>query len=161
VALRVVAGVLAMGVRRCKEAMMATGMNPDKERVYVLKEDMDLPTEQQTRFIYKTLTAGAYYRSMDSLVEFRGGGDGGEQRTIIQSGSQERQILLDGLVRVENLKDEDGRELQYPPKGADLKLNFLSFLRPRWRREIANAILADTRLDEKEERNLKLLSTSA
>ena len=138
---------------------MARGMNPDKERVFVLKDDAELATEQQSRFFYKTLNAGAYYKNMDALVEFRGGGD--EQRTLVLSGSQERSILLDGLVRVENFYDEEGKLLQFPEKGTDLKMNFLSYLRPRWRREIAQAILADSQLDEKEERNLKLLSTSA
>lgn len=141
---------------------MAIGLNPEKERVFLLKEDRELPVDQQTRWFFKLLRYDAYVRSQDGLVEFRGDPKTDDQRTIVLSGSQESTILCEGLIRCENFRDEDGTELQVP-EGRDKnnKMKFLSYLKPAWRRELAQAILGDSDLGEAKEKPSNSQSGSA
>src|SRR5512135_1390298 len=109
---------------------MARGRNPLKERTHILKCDQDLPSPQQTRWVYRTLPYDTYVKTQDGLIEFRGNPNGKDARTGISTGSQERDALLAGLVRVENYADEDGHERHWPQgKGTavyDERMAFLS-----------------------------------
>lgn len=134
---------------------MAIAINPDDERVYVLKDDRALPANEQTMFYLKTLTARDYYRLKDGALEVRAPiRNASETRTVFHTGTQEQEILLKGLIRWENLKDGHGDELHYPDgRDMDAKLKALSYLRPNWRREISEVILADSDVTEQDEGN--------
>jgi hypothetical protein len=134
---------------------MAIAINPDDERVYILREDRGLPKDEQTMFFLRTLTARDYYRLKDGALEVRAPiRNASETRTVFHTGTQEQEILLKGLVRWENLKDGHGNELTYPDgRDSDAKLKALSYLRPNWRKEISEVILADSDLTEQDEGN--------
>lgn len=134
---------------------MAIAINPDDERVYILKDDRKLPKDEQTFFYLRTLTARDYYRLKDGALEVRAPiRNASETRTVFHTGTQEQEILLKGLLRWENLKDGHGNELQYPDgKDLDAKLKALSYLRPNWRKEISEVILADSDVTEEDEGN--------
>jgi len=138
---------------------MARGRNPLKERTYILKTDRELATDQQSKFIYRTLPYETYTRTQDALIEFRGNPQSTDARTAIASGSQERDALLDGLMRVENYFDEDGTPWAWP-EGSNAKtrqerMQFLSTLLPEWRRELFQAILGDTEPTKEDEEDLR------
>lgn len=134
---------------------MAIAINPDDERVYILKEDRPLAKDQQTLFFLRTLTARDFYRLKDGALEVRAPiRNASETRTVFHTGTQEQEILLKGLIRWENLRDGHGNEMHYPDgRDMDAKLKALSYLRPNWRREISEVILADSDVTEQDEGN--------
>ena len=134
---------------------MAIAINPDDERVYILKDDRKLPKDEQTMFYLRTLTARDYYRLKDGALEVRAPiRNASETRTVFHTGTQEQEILLKGLIRWENLKDARGNELVYPDgRDNDARLKALSYLRPNWRKEISEVILADSDVTEQDEGN--------
>jgi len=134
---------------------MAIAINPDDERVYILKEDRALPKDEQTLFFLRTLTARDYYRLKDGALEVRAPiRNASETRTVFHTGTQEQEILLKGLLRWENLKDARGNEMTYPDgRDTEAKLRALSYLRPNWRKEISEVILADSEVTEQDEGN--------
>lgn len=136
---------------------MIKGISPDVERCYVFKDDRKNPPEEQTRVYYKTLDADVAWSVQNRLVEFKQNADqkDQEQRTAVHSGTRERTILLAGITRFENFRDEQGRELVWPVNGNQAaKVKVLSHLRAKYRTELANAIYNDTDLDEAEVANL-------
>jgi hypothetical protein len=134
---------------------MAIAINPDDERVYILKEDRALPKDEQTLFFLRTLTARDYYRLKDGAMEVRAPiRNAMETRTVFHSGTQEQEIMLKGLIRWENLKDGHGNVLSYPDgNDSNAKLKAMSYLRPNWRKEISEVILADSDVTEQDEGN--------
>jgi len=137
---------------------MAIGLNPDRERTYILEDDRELPEDQHTRWIYKLLSYPAYMTAQDNLIQFESQkvtkGQVPETRTLVLSGTQEKNTLINGLIRVENFFDEDGRLLHYPEAGTEAKVQWLSHLKPRWRAELAKAILSDSDLEESDRKKL-------
>lgn len=140
---------------------MARALNPDREIGFVLKEDRELAPAEQTVWYFRTLSAADHARIQDAavLVEQDAPQKGFRNattatRTRILSGSQPLEVLLAGLVRVDNFLDDQGRAIPYPGDGKkEAKLAFLSRLKPAWRREIADAISGETELSEEEEGN--------
>jgi hypothetical protein len=135
---------------------MAIALNPDKEQLYILEEDRELPEEEQTRWFIRTLNAVQYYRAQDNVIELHATGRANdrETKTRILSGTQEMNALIDGIAGVENFKDEHGVDQNWPDRPNDAKRTFLSKLRPRWRRELAQAILGDSEVDEDDRKKL-------
>lgn len=137
---------------------MAIGLNPDKERIYVLEDDRELAEDQRTRWVYKLLSYPAYMSAQDNLVQFQSQkvarGQDSETRTLVLSGTQEKNTLINGLIRVENFFDEDGQLLHYPEAGTEAKVQWLSKVKPRWRAELAKAILGESDLEEADRKKL-------
>jgi len=135
------------------------GRNPLKERTHVLKPDRENPASEQIRWIYRTLPYDTYVRTQDGLVEFKGNPTATDTRTSISTGSQEKEALLAGIVRVENYFDEDGQQRHWPVgKGANVyaeRMDFLSTMHPDWRRELFQVILGDTEPTKEDEADLR------
>jgi hypothetical protein len=141
---------------------MAVGRSPDKEREYVLKEDRELPREQQTRIGYRLLDCDGYYDAIDDLVEIRDDEASakkkrGEERsstTKLRQGTNERDTLLNNITRLDNFKDEDGNDVLWPAK-TDRKgrIKALSYFSAKQRREIAKVIQGDSQMSEDERGN--------
>lgn len=135
---------------------MARGLNPRKERFLVLECDKNLPAEEQSRFYYRLLDYGQFTDAQDNLVEWVESEDGAKNKTRVLNGTQERTVLLAGLIRFENFCDEDGNEIVYPAEQSNAetvkkaKLEALTALRPEWRKELARAILNAARPTEKQ-----------
>lgn len=145
---------------------MATGLSLTRERVHVLDVDKDEPKEKQTRWFFRPLEYSVNVRVKDGLIEFKGAGrgDDNQTRTSILSGTQEREILVNGLVRVENYFDEDGVELHWPEgRGQTVfeqRMRFISTMRDAWRRELAEAINEATSPTAKDESELRFRGPS-
>lgn len=147
---------------------MAIGRSPDKERVYVLREDQELPSDQQTRWFYRALTVGDMEEVQSAAIEsrmpvrrrgFRDKKGEQEQRTVYKS--TESTILRKGLVRVENFKDEDGNPVVWNPEaGKDAQLKFLSYLTADQRAELSDVITGDTDLAKEERGNSRWAHSS-
>ena len=139
------------------------GCSPKKVREYILKENRDCPPEDQVIWGFRALSADGYYQIQDALVELHSdqAGDQRRTRTAIHTGSQERRVLMECFVSVKNYFDEDGTERAWPEgRGSavtDARMEFLSTMRPAWRRELAEVILEGLP-DEVDEKDLRFRS---
>ena len=145
---------------------MAVGKNPLKERLYILKAEREWESAKQSRWYFRMLKYEQQSNAMDSLVEFRAPtgqqADTGETKTRVFSGTQERETLLAGLARVENFPDEDGKMLHWPANGnRAAKMEFLDYMLPADRRELANAINEGQEITEDLRKNSDSPSLSA
>lgn len=129
---------------------MATAIDPTHPFQYILEEDRLLPLEEQTVWYLKYLTSRERSVLEDGLinVELK------TQTSAMKMGSQSNAILKMGLVGVSNFKDAKGNPIEFPKGNSEkvygLKLDdcptdeFLSRIRAEWRRELANAIDAES-----------------
>jgi hypothetical protein len=124
-----------------------------KEYPYVLKEERGLPKAEQTVWWYRVADLETQY-TMAEVIEFEGDLNQGESlRTIYRPDRRaEAEIIRHCLVRVENLRDEEGRTVEWPEnsRGQD---GFLAVLPPGWRSELAAAFRAASSLSEDEVKN--------
>lgn len=123
---------------------MAIAVDPNRTFDYVLKEDRDLPPEQQTVFKLKVLSARELARLEDSVSVMDK--DGNWQ---VKVGTKTLEILSCGLRRWDNFRDRNGNLITFVGSMDD---NF-DRLRPEWRRELADAITEQANLSEDERKN--------
>lgn len=123
---------------------MAVAVDPNRTFDYVLKEDRELPAEQQTVFKLKVLSARELAGLEDSVSVMDK--DGNWQ---VKVGTKVLEILRLGLKGWKNLWRTS--EITEPFKG--IGDESLDLLRPEWRRELADAITEQTNLSEGEVKN--------
>jgi len=124
---------------------MAIAVDPHRSVRYVLKEDRELPEDQQTVFLLRALSARELAQVEDGMSVVTPGGD-----VRIATGSQSLRTLDLGLTGWENFLTPDGKLV---PFDGNAKASNWDYLRPSWRRELSNAILDQTRLTEAERKN--------
>ena len=129
---------------------MARGQSPDQERLYVLTADREQAPEEQTLWFVKSLPYPVLVEVQDGLMTSEDLGPNQRNRYLI--GSREKKILVNGLVRVENFRDQTGATLQVP-KGDGPLMHFLSYLRDEWRVELVKAILGESTFTPEETKN--------
>ncbi len=124
-----------------------------KEYPYVLKKEGNLPKAEQTAWWYGVADLETQYASLE-VIEFEGDPNQAENlRTIYRPDRRaEAEIIRNCLVRVENLKDEEGQSLEWP-KDRQKQDEFLAVLPPAWRSELAAAFRSASRLSEDEVKN--------
>jgi len=124
-----------------------------KEYSYVLKEERGLPKEEQTIWWYKLPDLETQCLIAEA-IEFEGDpGQAEGMRTVFRPDRRaEAEVIRRCLVRVENLRDESGRAVEWPKEKA-AQDEFLAVLLPAWRAELAAAFRAAGRLTEDEAKN--------
>ena len=133
----------------------------------MLKKDRELPDREQTRFYFKVLDyelqCAVQNNIIESVAERTDDPNEGMTRSRYLTGTQEREVLLNGLVRVENLQDEDGKDVEWPSdkREKQARLLFLAGLRPLDRTELVLAIINAGRLDPEEKKVSPSPSVSA
>jgi hypothetical protein len=125
-----------------------------KEYEYVLKEDRKLEPKDQTVWVHKMADLDLQNRGSDS-IEFIGDTSGDPEKLVTKVTANARittDIIRGCLIRVENLKDENGDPVDWP-KAHQPQLEFLSRLKPSWRSELATAFRNAGILSEEEVKN--------
>lgn len=115
------------------------------ERAYILKEERDLPTEEQTIFYLRPLKykerEDLSNNSITSLVNTSGPMNDRQAMMRHNIGTQARMCIDKGLVRVENLKDHEGKDLAYTSDmPARARENVLDLMPPSMTQELADEI---------------------
>lgn len=123
---------------------MAIAVDPNRTFDYILKEDRDLPAEQQTVFKLKVLSARELARLEDSVSVMDK--DGNWQ---VKVGTKALEILSCGIKGWENLRNRAGIFIPF----SGIMDNNFDLLRPEWRRELADAITEQANLSEDERKN--------
>jgi len=137
---------------------MAEALSLMNEYLYILEDDRNKKPEEQTRWYFKPLSYEVCCQIEDSSIEYKSSAIRGSKDAHIQgrllSGTVERKILQEGLVRVENFKC-NGEIIELPDKSKGYKERdrFFARIRPKWRKELANAIYEGIYLSEEEEKN--------
>jgi len=137
---------------------MAEALAIGEEYLYILEDDRDKPPEEQTRWYYKPLSYQVCCEIENSTIEYKGGRSGSRDFSgRLLSGTVERKILQEGLVRVENFKC-NGEEIHLPDKakGYRARDEFFSRIRPKWRKELANAIYEGIYLSPEDEKKIEI-----
>lgn len=148
---------------------MARGVNPKVTYPYVLKEDRELPKEQQSVFHIRAIPAKVQFEMQDKAFAFSGNlaqvSEGAQQFNEVQyrSGTLQLDNLLNGLVRVENYSVPtplgEGREKCSPlawgenVKTREKKLELLDCIQPKHRTEVAQAIQDMSTTGEEDSKN--------
>ena len=131
---------------------MARALPISAEIPYVLKADRKLPPKEQTTWFVRTLPYEKYVQHQNDAVEMqRTEGPDGKVRAVtrVLTGSQERDALLEGTVRVENFLDAEGNAVPYPKADAQ-RMEFWSRVLPEYRAEIARFILGEQEVTPEE-----------
>lgn len=103
---------------------MATAVDPSAVYTYVLKEDRELPREEQTKFKLRSLSAGEQAKVKDSTA----GWENETGRMQMNSGTVELMALRFGLVGWEGFRDASGNEVEFD--GTKRKVNGVSIMQP-------------------------------
>lgn len=124
-----------------------------KEYSYVLKQERKLAKQERTVWWYGLADLEAQY-AMTEAIEFEGDPSQGDSlRTIYRPDRRaEAEIIRNCLVRVENLKDEAGKQVEWP-KDKQKQDEFLAVLFSGWRAELASAFRSASKLSEVEVKN--------
>lgn len=120
------------------------GFDPNATRGYVVKDEQELPTEEQTVFQLKNLTVRQTEILKNSIFSKSGHGKKAEERLML--GTQERQALEMGLVGWDNFNDQSGNMIIFSKENLD-------FIPAKYRSEIAAEIRGENELTEGEEKN--------
>lgn len=126
---------------------MARALDPNRTFDYILEEDRSQPKEKQTVFHLKVLSARQLASLEDEMAVVKLGQKGEMQ---MNTGSHVLKVLEIGLVGWENLLGSNNGE--HIPYNKD-QVNRFDYLRPDWRREIANAITEQNALSEEQVKN--------
>lgn len=126
---------------------------------YILKDDLALPKEEQTIWHIRPLKLKERAEVQDGAIvtelDFAGPKNGvgkGIMRHL--SGTQQKLALTYGLVKIENLKDSEGKAVQFSPETkATEKEKVLDRIPPEWTKEITDKILLISGLTKEEEKN--------
>jgi len=133
---------------------MVIAVNPKKAFDYVLVEDRKSPVEKQTVFELKVLTSLELAKVEDGMsfsVTRNEQGEPSAGEVNVKGGSKTLSILHAGLAGWRNFKDENGNEVEF--KKSEGYYKNLDYLKPGWRRELANAITEGNRVTETDSKN--------
>ena len=124
-----------------------------EEYPYILKEDRKKKKTEQTIWWHKIADLDQQQLGGD-IVEFEGDPtDNRVTRTIVKPNRKGVvDILTSCLVRVENLKNEKGEDVQWPTASQPRK-EFLAVLPPAWRAELAMAFKQISTVSEEQVKN--------
>lgn len=128
--------------------MCPIAVDPNKEFEYVLQCDRQLPTEQQTIFKLKVLSAKELADIEDKSARADLSGN-----LEFRSGSQTLRILNVGLKGWINFIGTDGNPVTFRENNGVPRPENWDLLRPEWRRELANAITEQNTLTEGDRKN--------
>jgi hypothetical protein len=137
---------------------MAIALSLEKKE-YVLKVDLDLAEDQQTKFQIRPLKFHERCSIQDSLMltEWKGSGPKDVEETNfsrLNTGTVVKETILAGLVEISNFKKANGEVLEYRadmPKAK--RLEVLNYLSQEWLNELAEAIRAMSVVGKEEEKN--------
>jgi len=130
-------------------------------RQYILKSDAEAAKEEQTIFFIRPLKFQERAEIQDALLETEIQALGPKTKDAarfskqrIMLGKQMELALMAGLDRIENLKDPDGRAIDYTKSMPNkLKLAVLDLLRVEWCQELTQEILGMSGMTGDEEKN--------
>ena len=124
---------ILLGLLNTREVVeIMKGVRFDKPHVYICKDDRELPSESQTRFKVKFLTAKDQAHIRDIMYNVSGMGK--ERSEKFLTGTAALKALEMGLVGWENFNyEDDGGEISFSKEN-------LSCIRPNVRDEIANYV---------------------
>ena len=137
-----------------------------REREYILKAERELPEDEQTVWLLRSLDLDVSAQIQDRLVQLVGSLAGDEEpRTLVFSGTQEVTILLNGLIGWRNFCEEGGAPIPFPDLGRfnrnrDALKEWLARIPPEARSELAQEIVGRSRLGQEERGNSKSPSAS-
>ena len=126
---------------------MAIALDPGQVFSYILKEERKLASENQTVFKLRCLSSKESAKIEDSFATKVNLETGDVQ---VKSGMKTYELLQLGLIGWDNFKGNDGKTVAFD---VDDKAR-LDRLRPAWRRELADAIMEQNILTEKDRKNL-------
>ncbi|KKN46986.1 hypothetical protein LCGC14_0667260 [marine sediment metagenome] len=106
----------------------------------------DVPTEKKTIFKLKVLTARELAKIQDNVTVNLGSGD-----VALKGGQKILDILASGIVGWENLKDGEGKDVDFKKEKGNYE-NW-DYLSPDHRRELADAITEQNRMTEETVKN--------
>lgn len=125
---------------------MPIAVDPTRTVRYVLAQDRQLDLADQTVFLLRPLTAREFATIEDAMSTVTPSGE-----VRVATGSQTLRTLEVGLTGWENFKTPDG--VQVPFRHPQTQVIQYEYLRPDWRRELANEILGLTRVTDTERKN--------
>jgi hypothetical protein len=105
---------------------------------YILRDDQELPKEEQTVWTLQPLSHRAMSEMADAQTqEF---GDEGKIHIFMMLGTRRRIALRYGIKSVSNFTDESGQEVSFE-EGKPVPDSFLDRLEDNWLDEIAGQII--------------------
>lgn len=126
---------------------MPIALDPKQTFDYVVKDDRDLPPEEQTVWHLRCLTIA----EESALADNQYSANAGSGEIMLKNGSYQVGILRRGVEGVSNFKDANGNEQAVSKAGNGLvPLHFFDLLSTKHREEIATAILTRGEIKEKE-----------
>jgi len=131
---------------------MPTAIDPTATIDYVLECDRDLPTDEQTIFELRCLTAGELARLEDNTLTSTMDSDNKPEFRVM-TGSVQINALQLGLKGWRNFKDAQGNEIPFKRRSDKCAKENLDYLHPHWRRELVEAITEMNDLSEGDEKN--------
>ena len=120
------------------------GFDPNLPRDFIVKDEIELPTAEQTVFKIKSLTVRESEILKNVLFTKQGSGEKAVEKLLI--GSQERRALEMGLVGWDNFIDQNGNAISYCQQNID-------YIPAKYRTEIALEIRGENELSEDEIKN--------
>ena len=136
-----------------------------RQFMYLLLEDRELPPGLRTTFWLKRLSAEENAQIEDAVeygAKLNAKGEPGELLIKTPRGTTAVEMLRVGLVKWENLLDEDGKPIPFTAPGDDKMCPMVNIdqLSPAQRHELADAIEEGRGLSEEELKNLPSEPTS-
>lgn len=119
---------------------MPIALDPKSTFPYVLKDDRELPKEQQTVFQLRGLTVSEEATVTDSMILAHGG----VEELSVRAGTHQLTVLRYGLKGWSNFKNADGADVAFEvEKGHPRCVTdaCLDRLLPKYRAELSSAIL--------------------
>ncbi|QPJ61701.1 MAG: hypothetical protein G3M70_07300 [Candidatus Nitronauta litoralis] len=125
----------------------------DKEIHYVPECDRNLPTEDQTIFLLKPLSAKDAASMQDNVTQTKLGGNDGDTVMLMQSGTQALNALKKGLAGWENFKDAHGKEIEFRHNNGAPRPEMFDLIPAKVRQELANVIIEGCDISGETEKN--------
>ena len=130
-------------------------LDPVKDEIeFICKADLDLPDEEQTRWILKPLSAKEH-----AMLDDHTGTVGEDGQYIVTIGKKQLVALNLGLKDVFNFNDSEGKPVKLSRSKKKigginaLEDSFLMRVPKEVRVEIAQAIMAESEVEEEEAKN--------
>lgn len=135
---------------------MATIRRFGAEYEYILKEDRKLPPDEQTRWIYKLAsmeaqnldTGDVILKDINEVTEEVGSAKVKSPNSV----KNHFKVIKECLIRVENLRDDEGNEVKWDNNDGRRR-NLVASLPASMRRELVGVFLSGASIDEEQEKN--------
>ena len=123
----------------------------DGEYKHVLSCDKSLPVAEQTVFYYRLPSLEQQYDVINDM-EYEQSESGKLKAKITLNKKGEVETLISCITRIDNLKDEDGKGVNWPGDEPGRR-KVLATLAGEWRVELINVIRGGGNLSEEEAKN--------